>query len=155
MDKSKKMAEPESITSVQEGEIVSEEKNSVLDITTLINDYSKTLDEMKNQLREQRQMIKDAFENDQQYHELSEKSKNLNKEKNAIKQRILKTPAAEAAVAKAKDIQTELKDMEDRLSGYLQEYQKITGTNLIEGTDGELRQIVPVYKLVKKSKFEA
>lgn len=126
---------------------------SVFDLTTLINDYSHTLDEIKGKLREQRQMVKDAFENDQQYHELSEKVKNLNKEKNAIKQRILKTPVAAAATVKIKELQTEVKDMEDKLSGYLQEFQRVSGTNVIEGADGELRQIVPVYRLVKKSKY--
>jgi len=125
---------------------------TVLDLTTLINDYDKTMNELKEQLREQKQMVKDAFEGDQEYHELSEKVKNLTKEKNAIKQRILKTPAIETVMAKVKDMQTELKDMDDKLSGYLQEYQRIAGTNVIEGTDGELRQIVPVYRLVKKSK---
>lgn len=124
---------------------------SMLDLSSLINDYVKTIDETKKQLREQRQMIKDTFENDQQYHELSEKVKNLNKEKMAIKQKLLKTPAAEAAMAKMQELQAELKDMDDKLSGYLQEYQRVAGTNIIEGTDGEIRQIVPVYRLVKKS----
>lgn len=124
---------------------------SMLDLTSLINDYVKTIDETKKQLREQRQMVKDTFENDEQYHELAEKVKNLNKDKIAIKQKLLKTPAAEAAIAKMQDLQAELKDMDDKLSGYLQEYQRVTGTNMIEGTDGEIRQIVPVYRLVKKS----
>ncbi len=125
---------------------------SVLDLTTLINDYDKTMGELKAQLREQKQMVKDALEGDQEYHEISEKVKALNKEKNAIKQRILKTPAVETVMAKVKDLQIELKDMEDKLSGYLQEYQRMAGTSVIEGTDGELRQIVPVYHLVKKPK---
>ncbi len=126
---------------------------TVLDLTTLINDYDKTMGELKEQLREQKQMVKDAFEGDQEYHELSEKAKELNRQKNAIKQRILKTPAVEIVMTKVKDLQTELKDMDDKLSGYLQEYQRIAGTNVIEGTDGELRQIIPVYRLVKKSKY--
>jgi hypothetical protein len=124
---------------------------SMLDLTSLINDYVKTIDETKKQLREQRQMVKDTFENDQQYHELAEKVKNLNKEKVAIKQKLLKTPAAEAAIVKIQDLQAEVKDMDDKLSGYLQEYQRVAGTNMIEGTDGEIRQIIPVYRLVKKS----
>lgn len=124
---------------------------SMLDLSSLINDYVRTIDEAKKQLKEQRQMVKDTFENDQQYHELSEKVKTLNKEKNAIKQNLLKTPASEAAQAKMRDLQAELKDMDDKLSGYLQEYQRVAGTNIIEGTDGEIRQIVPVYKLVKKN----
>lgn len=125
---------------------------SVLDLTTLINDYDKTMGELKEQLREQKQMVKDAFEGDQEYHELLEKAKELNRQKNVIKQRILKTPAVETVVAKVKDLQTELKDMDDKLSGYLQEFQRVAGTNVIEGADGELRQIVPVYRLVKKPK---
>ena len=127
-------------------------KMSVLDLTTLINDYDKTMGELKNQLKEQKSMIKDAFENDQEYNEIAEKVKELNRQKNAIKQRILKTPAVETVMAKVKDLQADLRDMEDKMSGYLQEYQRVSGTNVIEGVDGELRQIVPVYRLVKKSK---
>jgi seryl-tRNA synthetase len=125
---------------------------TVLDLTTLINDYDKTMIELKAQLKEQKKMVKDAFEGDQEYHELSEKSKELTRQKNAIKQRIMKTPAVETVMVKVKDLQAELKDMEDKLSGYLQEYQRVAGTNVIEAPDGELRQIVPVYRLVKKSK---
>ena len=125
---------------------------TVLDLTTLINDYDKTMIELKAQLKEQKKMVKDAFEGDQEYHELSEKSKELTRQKNAIKQRIMKTPAVETVMVKVKDLQAELNDMEDKLSGYLQEYQRVAGTNVIEAPDGELRQIVPVYRLVKKSK---
>lgn len=124
---------------------------SMIDLSSLINDYVKTIDDSRKELREQRQMVKDTFENDQEYHELSEKVKAMNKNKTAIKQKLLKTPAAEAALVKMQDLQTELKDMEDKLSGYLQEYQRVSGTNIIEGNDGEIRQIVPVYRLVKKS----
>lgn len=131
---------------------MTDSKMTVFDLTTLINDYDKTMRELKEQLREQKQMVKDALEGDQEYHEFSEKVKELNRQKTAIKQRILKTPAVETVMAKVKDLQTELKDMDDKLSGYLQEYQRVAGTNVIEGTDGELRQIVPVYRLVKKPK---
>ncbi len=126
-------------------------KMSMLDLSSLINDYVRTIDEAKKQLKEQRQMVKDTFENDQQYHELSEKVKTFNKEKNAVKQKLLKTPAAEAALTKMRDLQAELKDMDDKLSGYLQEYQRVAGTNIIEGADGEIRQIVPVNQFVKKN----
>lgn len=125
---------------------------SALDLTTLINDYDKTIGELRGELREQKSMVKDALENDQEYHEIAEKVKELNRQKSVIKQRILKTPAVDTVMTKVRDLQAELKDMEDKLSGYLQEYQRVSGTNVIEGTDGELRQIVPVYRLVKKPK---
>ncbi len=125
----------------------------MIDLASLINDYVKTLDDLKGQLKIQRQMVKDALEGDRDYHDKSEQAKSLNKEKNAIKQKIMKQPAVEAAVTKMRELQTEFKDMEDKLSAYLQEYQRVSGTNMIEGVDGEIRQIVPVYRLVKKSKY--
>ncbi|KKQ02172.1 MAG: hypothetical protein US11_C0001G0131 [Candidatus Roizmanbacteria bacterium GW2011_GWA2_36_23] len=126
---------------------------SVLDLSTLINDYIRTIDDLKSQLRTHRQMVKDALMNDKNYYDLTEKAKALGKEKNARKQVIMKEPAVEAAVAKVQEATEELKDFEDKLSGYLQEYQRVAGTTMFEGSDGDIRQIVPVYKLVKKSKF--
>lgn len=126
---------------------------SMLDLSSLINDYVKTLDDLKSQVKTQRQMVKDALEGDKDYHDQSEKIKTLNKERFAIKQKIMKQPAVDTAVTKMQGLQIELKDMEDKLSAYLQEYQRVAGTNLIEGSDGEMRQIVPVYRLVKKSKY--
>ena len=126
---------------------------SMLDLLSLINDYVKTIDDLKGQVKAQRQMVTDALEGDKEYYDKSEEVKKINKEKNAIKQKIMKQPAVETAVAKMKGLQTELHDIDDKLSGYLQEYQRVSGTNVIEGVDGEMRQIVPVYRLVKKSKY--
>jgi len=125
---------------------------SVVDLSSLINDYLHTIDEQKKQLKEQKQMLKDTFENDQEHHEISEKVKALNKEKAAIKQRIMKQASVEPISAKIKELQLELRDMDDKLSGYLQEYQRVSGTNVIEDAKGEMMQIVPVYRLVKKPK---
>ncbi len=126
---------------------------SQIELSSLINDYVKTIDDLKDKIKVQRQMVKDALEGDKDYHDKAEQVKALNKEKNAIKQKIMKQPAVETAVAKMKELQTELRDMDDKLSGYLQEYQRVSGTNVIEGADGEMQQIVPVYRLVKKSKY--
>ena len=48
------------------------------------------------------------------------------------------------------DLKMEIKDMQDLLSGYLEQYQKVSGTNVIETEDGQIREIVPVFKLVKR-----
>ena len=126
---------------------------SVVDLSSLINDYLHTIDEQKKQLKEQKQMLKDTFENDQEYHEISEKVRTLNKDKAAVKQRIMKQASVEPISAKIKELQLELRDMDDKLSGYLQEYQRVSGTNVLEGEKGEIMQIVPVYRIVKKSKY--
>jgi len=36
------------------------------------------------------------------------------------------------------------------MSGYLEQYQKVSGTNIIETENGDIREIVPVYRLVKR-----
>jgi len=44
-----------------------------------------------------------------------------------------------------------LKDLQNALSDYLREYQRLSGSNEIEGDDGEVREIVYVAKLVKRT----
>ena len=44
-------------------------------------------------------------------------------------------------------------ELNEGLSDYLREYQRLSGSNEIEGEDGELRTIVYVAKLVRKSVF--
>ncbi len=124
---------------------------SVLDLSTLINDYMKTTKEMKEQLKTQKQMLKDSLMNDKSYHDYTERIKALTKEKSARKQLIVKEPAVEAVIAKVQELQGDLKDLEEKLSAYLQEYQRVSGTTTFEDANGELMQIVPVYKLVKRS----
>ena len=45
----------------------------------------------------------------------------------------------------------QIKENEETLSDYLLQYQKMTGSNEIEGDDGETRIIVNIAKLVKGS----
>lgn len=141
---------PEETTQKGNAGASSDAASDALNLTQLINRYVSDIEKSKNQLKEQRQMVKDAFENDAGYAEMNKKVKDLTKERNVIKQKLLKTPAAEAAVAKAQELAAEIKDMETALSGYLQEHLRTTGQRTIEGDDGELREIVPVYRLVKR-----
>lgn len=123
---------------------------NVIELTAIINRYAADIDKVKGSLKEKNAMFKDAFEGDAKYHEQDVKVKDLNKLKNAEKQRILKTPAMEALTAQVNDLKMEIKDMQDLLSGYLEQYQKVSGTNVIETEEGEIREIVPVFKLVKR-----
>jgi len=123
---------------------------SSIELTSIINRYAADIDKAKADLKEKNSMFKDAFENDAEYHEQNAKVKDLNKVKNAAKQRILKQPAMEALTAQILDLKSELRDLQDMLSGYLEQYQKVSGTNIIETEDGNIREIIPVFKLVKR-----
>jgi hypothetical protein len=137
---------------IEEAEIVDAPQSSmnIVELTTLINRYESDMKKMRDNLKIQSGMLRDAVEGDAAYHDLDTQSKDLNKKKTAIKQNVMKTPAMEAVVAKIEEYKGELSDAKEMLSGYLEEYQRVSGTNIIEGENGEIREIVPVYKLVKR-----
>lgn len=123
---------------------------NAIELASVINRYAADIDKTKNDLKDKNSMFKDAFENDAEYHELNAKVKDLNKKKNGAKQRILHQPSMEVLTAQINDLKSELKDAQDMLSGYLEQYQKVSGTNIIETEDGKIREIVPVFKLINR-----
>jgi len=137
---------------VEEAEIVEAPRGSmtIVELTALINRYESDMKKMRDNLKIQNGMLRDAVEGDAAYHELDVQSKDLNKKKAEIKQKVSRTPAMEAVVAKVEEYKSELKDAHEMLSGYLEEYQRVSGTNIIEGENGEIKEIVPMYKLVKR-----
>jgi hypothetical protein len=106
---------------------------------------------LRDNLKIQSGMLRDAVEGDAGYHELDVQSKDLQKKKTEIKQKVMKTVAMEAVVAKVEEYKSEIKDAKEMLSGYLEEYQRVAGTNIIEGENGEIKEIVPQYRLVKRN----
>jgi len=137
---------------VEDAEVVSgsQQGMNIVELTTLINRYEGDMKKMRDNLKIQSGMLRDAVEGDAAYHDLDVQSKDLQKKKNEIKQRVTKTPAMEAVVAKVEEYKSEIKDAKEMLSGYLEEYQRVAGTNIIEGENGEIREIIPQYRLVKR-----
>ncbi len=138
---------------VTDAEVVEAPRGSmtIVELTTLINRYEGDMKKMRDNLKIQSGMLRDAVEGDAAYHELDAQSKDLQKKKNEIKQKVTKTPAMEAVVAKIEEYKAEIKDAREMLSGYLEEYQRVAGTNIIEGENGEIKEIVPQYRLVKRN----
>jgi len=140
-------------TKVEEAEVVDTPRGSmtIVELTTIINRYEGDIKKMKDNLKIQSGMLRDAVEGDAGFHELDIQSKDVQKKKNEIKQKVMKTPAMEAVVAKIDEYRGEMKDAREMLSGYLEEYQRVAGTNIIEGENGEIKEIVPQYRLVKRN----
>ncbi|MCX6732147.1 MAG: hypothetical protein NTV98_01250 [Candidatus Roizmanbacteria bacterium] len=138
---------------VQDTELVEAPRGSmtIVELTTLINRYEGDMKKMRDNLKIQSGMLRDAVEGDAGYHELDVQSKDLQKKKTEIKQKVMKTQAMEAVVAKVEEYKSEIKDAKEMLSGYLEEYQRVAGTNIIEGENGEIKEIVPQYRLVKRN----
>ncbi len=124
---------------------------NIVELTALINRYESDMKKMRDNLKIQSGMLRDAVEGDAAYHDVDVQSKDIQKKKAEIKQRVMKTPAMEAVVAKIEEYKGEMKDAKEMLSGYLEKYQRVAGTNIIEGENGEIKEIVPQYRLVKRN----
>jgi len=125
---------------------------SIIELTSIINRTVSEINRLKEQIKANKQMVDDSYENDKNYHEQAEKVKDITKNLKTIKQQITKQPAVTQSSEKVKGLREDIKDQQDALSRYLAEYQKLTDATIIEDENGEIREIIHTYKLVKKKR---
>ncbi len=123
----------------------------LLSLEEMIKSHIDSLEKLRQELRQNREMFEDAFNNNPTYREHLEKVKEANKGKGSIRQEIAKQPSIMALSDKVKSLRQEIKERQMALSDYLLEYQRMTGANEIEGNDGQVREIVNTSRVVKKS----
>ncbi len=121
------------------------------DLEHLIKTHIANLDKLRREIKTQREMVTSALENDETYRTHHEKVKEAMKVRGATKKQILSLPQNKTLVSKILEQTAELRESDGELSEYLREFQRLSGSNEIEGDDGEIREIVYVAKLVKKS----
>ena len=123
---------------------------SILEIETIINRFLGDQEKLKETMKAQKEMYNASFENDAEYAGKNEEMKKLKKEVAAIKQRIVKLPEVVVVNNRINELKEEMKDIQEALTGYLQQYQQVSGTNQFMTEDGEVIEIVNVLKLVRK-----
>jgi len=137
---------------VQEATIVEETPAELLgNLESSIREHIVSIDTSKAELKKLKEMLSDMFANDPTYQEHDKAVKEATKIRTTTKLELLNQPAASQLNAKIKDMSSDLKDLQNALSDYLREYQRLSGSNEIEGDDGEVREIVYVAKLVKRT----
>ena len=142
---------------IVEGEVVSSKPTDVnsgeiiVNMESMIKSHISEIDKLNTELKKHKEMLDDIFKNDETFQDHSEKAKEANKIKQNTKKQILKRPEAADLDNKVKSFKSQIKETQEALSDYLQEYARMSGINEIEGDDGEVREIVYVAKLVKKS----
>jgi hypothetical protein len=127
--------------------------DELLTIDSAIKSRMGQLNKLKNDLKVQKEMLDSFLENDEKYCEAVELSKKANGVKNAVKAQLLKQPEAANLNETIKAIKEQVFELNEGLSYYLREYQRLTGANEFEGEDGELQQIIYVAKLVRKTRL--
>lgn len=134
-----------------EPKIVEETGGEILvNMEGMIKNHISAIDKLQEEVKKHKEMLDDIFENNPTYKEHSDKSKEASKVLGTTKAQILKQPQAAELSEKVKTLKSELKENQDSLSDYLQEYARLSGVNEIEGEDGEVREIVYSAKLIKK-----
>jgi hypothetical protein len=123
---------------------------SLLNLESLINGYIVDTEKIQEQMKTQKDMFNDAFNNDAEYSQIMQKVKEINRIKSAAKQRIMKLPNVVEVNNKIREYKEELKDIQEGLSSYLQQYKELSGSNQITRDNGEVVEIVSVTKLVKR-----
>lgn len=145
---------------VVEAEVVEENSSTVGDnqatvlvsLEEMIKKYITRLDALKIEVKKQKEMYDDSFINNPTYLENTEKAKIAAKDLQVTKKNIASQPAVIQIALKLKSTRDEVKEIDQSLSDYLQEYQRLSGANEIEGEDGKMRDIVNSAKLVLRSK---
>lgn len=125
---------------------------TVLELEQMIKTNVATLDRNKNELKKLKEMLESALLNDEPYRQAMEKVKEAAKEKGKAKATVMEVQATKQLADKVKDMSQENKELVQAQSEYLREYARLSGTNEIEGEDGEVREIIYVAKLIKKAK---
>jgi len=144
--------QPDDAQPVQEATIIEETPAELLgNLESSIKEHIVSIDTSKAELKKLKEMLSDMFSNDPTYQEHDKVVKEAAKIRTKTKYELLKQPAAAQLNSKIKELSADLKDLQNALSDYLREYQRLSGSNEIEGDDGEVREIVYVAKLVKRS----
>ncbi len=122
----------------------------LLKIEEMIKTHLSQVDKLREEITKYRDMVNDILANDEIFQEHDRVAKEASKIRSSTKKPIMKRPDVADLSNKLHDLRSELGDLQLGLSDYLREYQRLSGSNEIEGEDGEIREIVYVAKLVKK-----
>ncbi len=123
----------------------------LLKIEEMIKTHLTQIDELAVQISERKGVLDDIFVNDETYQEHDKLAKEAGRIKSNTKKEIMKRADAADLASKLTSLKSEQKELKQGLSDYLREYQRLSGSNQIEGEDGEIREIVFSAKLVRRS----
>lgn len=121
--------------------------SAMLSLEELIKNHIKSIDKLKDELKQQKEMFEDSFNNNPTYREHVERVKEATKAKNSVRQQIAKQPAVATLDQKVKDLRFDISEQNKTLSDLLQDYKDQTGATQLE-VNGKTYAIVSVSKLV-------
>lgn len=124
---------------------------TIISLTNLINANLGEIENLRQEALKHKEMLDSVLENDQTYKDHAEKAKEAARIKGNTKKEIFKRPDVRHVVEKLTEVKENIKETQEELSNYIQEYSQLSGQNYFEAADGTIQEIVYVAKLRKKA----
>ncbi len=124
--------------------------SALMSLEELIKNHITTIDKLRDELKQHKEMFEDTFNNDPTYREHVEKVKEANKAKGSVRQQLSKQPSVAQLDQKVKDLRFDIGEQNKTLSDLLQDYKEQTGASQLE-VNGKTYAIISTSKLVTKS----
>jgi len=110
-------------------------------VKNLVQRYAQQMDELKNEIKVQRESMTNLMDNDEELSQLEEQAKTVTQDVKAKKNRLKESPEAVQVQMKVKELQEEVKEIQEALNNYLLRYYDMTGSKIIEDDEGRERSI--------------
>lgn len=123
---------------------------TIISLTNLINANLGEIEHLREDAMKHKEMLDSVLENDATFKEHAEKAKEAARIKTNTKKEIFKRTDVKHVVDKLNEVKENLKETQEELSNYIQEYSQLSGQNYFEAADGTVQEIVYVAKLRKK-----
>ncbi|HLL60129.1 MAG TPA: hypothetical protein VK338_00265 [Candidatus Nitrosocosmicus sp.] len=124
---------------------------SLMNLENVIKRHILDIERLQEQYKKQKEMYEDGFETEGEYAKKADELETMKREVRAIKDRITSQSSMVDLAQKMNATKEEIKDLRSALSDYLEEYHKTSKTNQIEIDRGDIREIISIIKLIKKS----
>lgn len=135
---------------IREGTDVSQAA-AFLNLEELIKNHIEAIDKLKDELRTNKEMYEDTFNNNPTYREHVEKVKEATKAKSSVRLELSKQPSVALLKQKVDDLRFDISEQGKTLSDLLTDYKEQTGATEIEARNGKTYAIVTLAKLVTRS----
>ncbi len=146
---------------VTEGEVVSSDVVSsdtpdtsavtILEsLESMIRENLQKIQKLGEEANQHKEMVDSVLLNDEIYKTHEEAAKAAAKVRNNTRVELMKRPDIANVANKLKEAKMEIKEIKESMDSYLQEYQRLSGSNEIEDANGIPLQIVSSAKLVRR-----
>lgn len=118
-------------------------------LVSLINSTRGQIGHLREEAAKLKEMLDDIFKNDPTYQAHDAAVKEASKIRSGTRKQILKMPQAADLTNRVQSLRSQIKERNNELSDYLQDYSRSSGANSFETEDGQVLQIIYTAKLAK------